>query len=132
MGQQLERCAAVWIVTIVQDFARDLFGLAVFAFGDALLGQLTPLSQKPLTASSCCVAGRDRIGQELTATRNSSCARAKSFASMRRLAARQRCVARGIASWRRCTSRSAIQLNVLRETVALNHHKNRCEHYQKL
>ena len=58
MGSSSSAASAVRIVAIVQNLAAICSASAYLPSAMRCSASFTPLSQKPLTASSCCVAGR--------------------------------------------------------------------------
>ena len=64
MSEEVERLAAIRIVAIAHHFPHDLLGLAVFAFGDALLGQFHSALAKAFDRGIVLGGRRQGIGQK--------------------------------------------------------------------
>ena len=65
MGEEVGRFATIRVVAIAHDFAHNLFGLAVFALGDPLLGQFYPAVAKAFDRGIVIVGRGQRIGQKV-------------------------------------------------------------------
>ena len=64
MGEEVKRLAAIRIVAIAHDFPHHLFSLAVFAFGNALLGQFHSTFAEAVDRAIVVIGGRQAIGQK--------------------------------------------------------------------
>ena len=61
VSEELERLPAIRIVAIAHNFANDLLGLAIFAFGDSLLGK--PDAALAKARDRCVVLGSRSSGR---------------------------------------------------------------------